>query len=63
MYLSFLLQFHAMGQGYPSFAYAADERILVVHHNQPPPAVGARDLEGMFYVERKEEAAWRGDVA
>ena len=63
MYLSFLLQFHAMGQGYPSFAYADDERILVVHHNQPPPAVGARDLEGVFYVERKEEAAWRGDVA
>ena len=63
MYLSFLMQFHAMGQGYPSFAYADDERILVVHHNQPPPAVGERDIEGVFYVEQDEEAAWRGDVA
>ena len=52
-----------MGMGYPSFAYAGDERILVVHHNQPPPAVGKRDIEGVFYVERDEEPAWRGDVS
>ena len=63
MLLSYLMRFDAMGQGYPSFAYAADERILVVHHNQPPPAVGGeRDIEGVFYVERDEEPAWRGDV-
>ena len=62
MYLSFLMQFHAMGQGYPSFAYARDDRILVVHHNQPLPAVGERDIEGVFYVEQDEDPAWRGDV-
>ena len=45
-----------------TFAYADDERILVVHHNQPPPAVGERDIEGVFYVERDEEPGWRGDV-
>ena len=57
------MQFDAMGMGYPSFACAGDERILVVHHNQPPPAVGKRDIEGVFYVERDEEPAWRGDVS
>ena len=62
MALSFLMQFDAMGMGYPSFADAGDERILVVHHTQPPPAVGKRDIEGVFYVEREEEPAWRGDV-
>ena len=62
MLLSYLMRFDAMGQGYPSFAYADDERILVVHHNQPPAAVGERDIEGVFYVERDEEPAWHGDV-
>ena len=33
MLLSYLLGVDCMGAGYPSFAYADDERILVVHHN------------------------------
>ena len=51
MLLSFMLGVDCMGAGYPGFAYADEERILVVHHNQPPPGVCLRDIEGVFYVE------------
>ena len=51
MMLSTMLGVDCMGAGYPSFAYADEERILVVHHNQPPPRVSGFDIEGVFYVE------------
>lgn len=51
MTLSFMLGVDCMGAGYPSIAYADDERLLLVHHNQPPPRVCERDIEGVFYVE------------
>ena len=51
MMLSTMLGVDCMGAGYPSFAYADDERILAVHHTQPPPGVSARDIEGVFYLE------------
>lgn len=51
MLLSFMLGVDCMGAGYPSIAYADDERILLVHHNQQPPKVAERDIEGVFYVE------------
>ena len=53
MLLSFMLGVDCMGSGYPSIAYADEERILLVHHNQPPPRVCQRDIEGVFYVEEE----------
>ena len=55
MMLSFMLGVDCIGSGYPSLAYADDERILLVHHNQPPPRVCKRDIEGVFYVEEGDD--------
>jgi len=55
MMLSFMLGVDCIGSGYPSMAYADDERILLVHHNQPPPRVCKRDIEGVFYVEEGDD--------
>ena len=55
MMLSFMLGIDSMGSGYPSIAYADEERILLVHHNQPPPAVCLRDIEGVFYIEDDDD--------
>ncbi len=57
MLLSFMLGVDCMGSGYPSIAYADEERILMVHHNQQPPQVCKRDIEGVFYVEEGTGAA------
>ena len=51
MLLSNLLGVDCIGAGYPSISYADGERILMVYHNQPPPMVCKRDIEGVFYVE------------
>ena len=55
MLLSMMLGVDCIGAGYPSIAYVDDERILMVHHNQPPPRVCQRDIEGVFYVEEDDD--------
>ena len=62
MLLSFMLGVDCMGSGYPSIAYADEERILMVHHNQPPPRVCAMDIEGVFYIEEENGSRDAGGI-
>ncbi len=55
MLMSLMLGVDCMGAGYGSMAYADDERILLVHHNEQPANVCPRDLEGIFFVEGDDD--------